>query len=219
MNGVHDMGGMHGFGPVLPEANEPVFHAPWEGRVRGMVVLMGLWRRWNIDAGRHSIEQLPPADYLRYSYFEKWLVALINRMLAIGMITPEELASGHKAAGIAVASPPVTADTVINIVTAVGSYQRDVGTNPRFSAGDRVRARNINPEGHTRLPRYARGRQGVVERDHGAHVFPDSNARSAAEAPQTLYTVRFTARELWGEAANPMDQVSLDLWEDYLEPA
>jgi nitrile hydratase len=219
MNGVHDMGGMHGFGPVLPEANEPVFHAPWEGRVRGMVVLMGLWRRWNIDAGRHSIEQLPPADYLRYSYFEKWLVALINRMLAIGMITPEELASGHKAAGIAVASPPVTADTVINIVTAVGSYQRDVGANPRFSAGDRVRARYINPEGHTRLPRYARGRQGVVERDHGAHVFPDSNARSAGEAPQTLYTVRFTARELWGEAANPMDQVSLDLWEDYLEPA
>jgi nitrile hydratase beta subunit len=219
MNGVHDMGGMHGFGPVRPQVNEPVFHAPWEGRVRGMVVLMGLWRRWNIDAGRHSIEQLPPAEYLRYSYFEKWLAALINRMLVNGMITAEELASGHKAAGTEVASPPVTADTVINIVTAVGSYQRDVGANARFAAGDRVRARNINPEGHTRLPRYARGRLGVIERDHGAHVFPDSNARFAGEAPQTLYTVRFTARELWGEAANPADQVSLDLWEDYLELA
>jgi nitrile hydratase len=219
MNGVHDMGGMHGFGPVLPEANEPVFHAPWEGRVLGMTRLMGAWRRWNIDASRHSIERLPPADYLRFSYYEKWLAAMINRMLANGMLTPEELASGHKAAGTAVASPPVTADTVMNIVTATVSYQRDIGANPRFAAGDRVRARNTHPEGHTRLPRYARGHMGIVERDHGAHVFPDSNSRYAGEAPQTLYTVRFTAQELWGEAANPVDAVSLDLWEDYLEPA
>jgi nitrile hydratase beta subunit len=219
MNGVHDMGGMHGFGPVLPEAGEPVFHAPWEGRVLGMNRLMGAWRRWNIDAGRHSIERLPPADYLRFSYYEKWLEAMINRMLATGMITPEELASGHKAAGTAVASPPVTAGTVPDIVNATSSYQRDVGANPRFATGDHVRARNINPEGHTRLPRYARGRRGVIERDHGAHVFPDSNAHFAGEAPQTLYTVRFTAQELWGETANAADQVSLDLWEDYLEPA
>ena len=219
MNGVHDMGGMHGFGPVLPEANEPVFHAAWEGRVLGMNRLMGAWRRWNIDASRHSIERLPPADYLRFSYYEKWLAAMINRMLALGMITPDELAGGQKAAGTEVASPPVTAGTVMDIITATGSYQRDVGANPRFAAGERVRARTISPEGHTRLPRYARGRVGIVERDHGAHVFPDSNARYAGEAPQTLYTVRFTARELWGEAANPADAVSLDLWEAYLEPA
>ncbi len=219
MNGVHDMGGMHGFGPVLPEADEPVFQAPWEGRVRGMFVLMGARRRWTIDAGRHAIERLPPADYLRYSYFEKWLDALVSLTLANGLVTPEELAHGHKAAGTPVAAPAVTADTVMNIINATGSYQRDVGANPRFAAGDRVRARNINPEGHTRLPRYVRGHVGTIERDHGAHVFPDSNARFAGEAPQTLYTVRFTARELWGEAANPLDQVSLDLWEDYLEPA
>jgi len=219
MNGVHDMGGMHGFGPVLPEVGEPVFHAPWEGRVLGMNRLMGAWRRWNIDSGRHSIERLPPADYLRFSYYEKWLEAMINRMLATGMITPEELASGHKAAGTAMVSPPVTAETVPEIVNATLSYQRDAGANPRFAAGDRVRARNINPEGHTRLPRYARGRHGVIERDHGAHVFPDSNAHFAGEAPQTLYTVRFTAQELWGETANAADQVSLDLWESYLEPA
>jgi nitrile hydratase subunit beta len=219
MNGVHDMGGMHGFGPVLPEVDEPVFHVPWEGRVLGMNRLMGAWRRWNIDSGRHSIERLPPADYLRFSYYEKWLEAMINRMLATGMITPEELASGHKASGIAVVSPPVTAETVPEIVNATLSYQRDAGANPRFAAGDRVRARNINPEGHTRLPRYARGRRGVIERDHGAHVFPDSNAHFAGEAPQTLYTVRFTAQELWGETANAADQVSLDLWESYLEPA
>jgi nitrile hydratase beta subunit len=219
MNGVHDMGGLHGFGPVLSEVNEPVFHARWEGRVLGMNRLMGAWQRWNIDAGRHSIERLPPADYLRFSYYEKWLAALTNRMLTLGMITPEELASGHKAAGTVVASPPVAADTIMDITNATGSYRRDVATNPRFAAGDQVRARNINPEGHTRLPRYVRGHVGTIERDHGAHVFPDSNARFAGEAPQTLYTVRFAAQELWGEAANSVDRVSLDLWEDYLEPA
>lgn len=219
MNGVHDMGGMHGFGPVLPEANEPVFHAAWEGRVRGMNVLMGAWRRWNIDASRHAKERLPPVDYLRYSYFEKWLDGLVDLLLNAGFVTPEELASGHKAAGTAVASPPITANAVMNIITATGSYQRDVAAKPRFAAGDQVRACNINPEGHTRLPRYARGHVGTIERDHGAHVFPDSNAHFAGEAPQTLYTVRFRARELWGEAANQADEVSLDLWEDYLEPA
>ena len=170
MNGVHDMGGMHGFGPVLPEANEPVFHAPWEGRVRGMVQLMGAWRLWNIDASRHSIERLLPADYLRLSYFEKWLDALILRLLAKGLVTPEELASGRKADGAAVASPPVTADMAADLVTSVGSYQREVPAQPRFAAGDKVRARNVNPEGHTRLPRYARGRSGVIERLHPTHV-------------------------------------------------
>ncbi|HVC63712.1 MAG TPA: nitrile hydratase subunit beta [Acetobacteraceae bacterium] len=219
MNGVHDMGGMHGFGPVLPEANEPVFHAAWEGRVRALSVLMGAWRLWNIDAGRHSIERLPPADYLRMSYFEKWLEALVNRLLAAGLVTPEELASGRKADGAAVASPPVTADMVTDIIAARGSYRRDVPGKPRFAAGDRIRAKNIHPEGHTRLPRYVRGRLGVIERDHGAHVFPDSNARFAGEAPRFLYTVRFTARELWGNAGNAADAVSLDLWEDYLDPA
>jgi nitrile hydratase subunit beta len=219
MNGVHDMGGMHGFGPVLPEANEPIFHAAWEGRVRGMFILMFAWRRWNLDAARHAIERLPPADYLRYSYFEKWLDALIALMLNAGVITAEELASGDKAAGTAVAAPPVTADTVMNVINATGSFQREVAAKPRFAAGDLVRARNINPEGHTRLPRYVRGHLGTIERDHGAHVFPDSNARSAGEAPQTLYTVRFTARELWGETASAADLVSADLWEDYLEPA
>lgn len=154
MNGVHDMGGMHGFGPVLPEANEPVFHAPWEGRVRGMFVLMGAWRRWNIDASRHAIEQLPPADYLRYSYFEKWFDALVALSLNAGIITAEELASGHKAAGTAAVAPPITADTIWNVITATGSFQRKVAANPRFAAGDQVRTRNINPEGHTRLPRY-----------------------------------------------------------------
>jgi nitrile hydratase subunit beta len=162
---------------------------------------------------------LDRASDLRLSYFEKWLDALISRLLAKGLITSEELASGHKTDGAAVASPPVTADMAEDLVTSVRSCQREVPAQPRFAAGDKVRARNINPEGHTRLPRYARGRSGVIERLHGAHVFPDSNARSAGEAPQPLHTVRFTARELWGEAANAADAVCLDLWEDYLETA
>ena len=184
MNGVHDMGGMHGFGPVIHEANEPVFHAAWEGRVRGMVQLIGAWRLGNIDSGRHSIERLPPVDYLRYSYFEKWFDALISRMLAAGQITPDELASGRKADGAAVATPPVTAGMADALLTSIHSYARDIPGKPKFTAGDRVRARNIHPEGHTRLPRYARGRLGQVEKYHGAHVFPDSNAHFAEEAPQ-----------------------------------
>jgi nitrile hydratase beta subunit len=219
MNGVHDMGGMHGLGPIVYDAHEPVFHASWEGRVRGMVQLIAAWGRVNIDSGRHSLERLPPVDYLRWTYFEKWLAALTNRMLDAGQITPEELASGRKAAGIAVATPPITGEMGAKLLESVHSYEREIATKPQFAAGDQVRARTINPEGHTRLPRYARGRFGIVTRYHGAHVYPDSNAHFAGEAPQPLYTVRFTARELWGKAANAADTVSLDLWEDYLEPA
>ena len=219
MNGVHDMGGMHGFGPVIHEPNEPVFHAPWEARVRGMVQLIGAWRLGNIDSGRHSLERLPPVDYLRYSYFEKWFDALVNRMLDAGQITPDELATGRKAKGATVSTPPVIGEAAASMLTSVHSYERTIQAQPKFAAGDQVRARTINPEGHTRLPRYARGRLGIIDRYHGAHVFPDSNAHGKGEAPQPLYTVRFTARELWGDAANAADTVSLDLWEDYLEPA
>ena len=219
MNGVHDMGGMHGLGPIVYDPNEPVFHASWEGRVRGMVQLIAAWGRVNIDSGRHSLERLPPVDYLRWSYFEKWLAALTNRLLDAGQITPEELASGRKAEGAPVATPPINAEMGANLLASVHSYERPIAAKPRFAAGDTVRARTINPEGHTRLPRYARGRFGVVTRFHGAHVYPDSNAHFAGEAPQPLYTVRFTARELWGAAANAADTVSLDLWEEYLDPA
>ena len=219
MNGVHDMGGMHGFGPVVYDPNEPVFHAAWEARVRGMVQLMAAWGRVNIDSGRHSIERLPPVDYLRYTYFEKWFDALISRLVDAGQIAPEELATGHKADDAPIATPPIVGDAAVTMLTSGYSYERTIQTQPRFAAGDRVRARTINPEGHTRLPRYARGRSGIVETYHGAHVFPDTNAHFQGEAPQPLYTVRFTARELWGDAAHSADTVSLDLWEDYLDPA
>jgi nitrile hydratase subunit beta len=219
MNGVHDMGGMHGFGPVEPEADEPVFHAPWEGRVLAMRRALGAWRRWNIDAGRHSVETLPPADYLRMSYYEKWLASAIKLALGAGLVSQRELETGRRDPATPVATPPLTADKVMPVLMAGGPTHRETTARPRFAAGQLVRAREIHPTGHTRLPRYVRGRLGTIERDHGAHVFPDSNARFQGENPQFLYTVRFAARELWGDAANPVDAVYLDLWEEYLDVA
>lgn len=217
MNGVHDMGGMHGFGPVTPEANEPVFHAPWEGRVLALRRAVGAWRRWNIDAGRHTIETLPPAEYLRLSYYEKWFESTIKLVLGAGLVTQRELETGRGDPAVPVATPPLTADKVLPAIMAGGPTLRETSATPRFAAGQAVRARDINPVGHTRLPRYVRGRRGTIECNHGAHVFPDSNAKFEGENPQFLYTVRFEARVLWGEAANPADAVYLDLWEEYLD--
>jgi nitrile hydratase beta subunit len=218
MNGVHDMGGMHGMGPIMPEANEPVFHEPWEGRVYALFRATAALGKWNIDASRHSIERLPPADYLRMSYYEKWLAGLITRLEEHGLVTRAELESGRAAPGSSKATPPLTADQVAASALRRGWFERPVNAPPRFAVGERVRAKKINPTGHTRLPRYARGRIGVVDRVHGAHVFPDANAHFRGETPQHLYSVRFAARELWGDAAAPHDAVYIDMWENYLEP-
>jgi nitrile hydratase subunit beta len=219
MNGVHDMGGMHGMGPIAPEPNEPVFHERWEGRVYALNRAIGALGKWNIDAGRHSRERLSPADYLRMSYYEKWLAGLITLLKESGLVTQAELESGRPAPGAAKASPALMSDQVARVVALRGSFERPINTPPRFAVGDRVRARKINPTGHTRLPRYARGNVGVVDRIHGAHVFPDSNAHFRGENPQHLYSVRFSARELWGDTALARDAVFIDLWEEYLEPA
>jgi nitrile hydratase subunit beta len=219
MNGVHDMGGMHGMGPIAPEPNEPVFHERWEARVYALNRAMGLLGKWNIDAGRHSRERIPPADYLRMSYYEKWLAGLIMLLKESGLATQAELESGRPDQGIAKATPAMTPEQVAGFVAARGTFERPVNTPPRFAVGERVCAKKINPTGHTRLPRYARGNLGVVDRIHGAHVFPDTNAHFRGENPQHLYSVRFAARELWGDAATARDAVYIDLWEDYLEPA
>lgn len=219
MNGIHDMGGMQDMGPVQPEKNEPVFHQPWEGRVFALNQALGAWRKWNIDASRHQRELIPPADYLRMSYYEKWLTALMELLVNRGLVTRAELESGTPEAGSPKATPPVTAETVAALLAQGKPVRRDVPVAARFKAGQHVRARNINPTGHTRLPRYARGKVGTVERDHGVFVFPDTNAHFLGEKPQHLYSVRFTARELWGEEAAPRDAVYVNLWDDHLEPA
>jgi len=219
MNGVHDMGGMHGFGAVEPEADEPVFHAPWEGRVFALAQAMFAWRKWNIDATRYEQEIIPPAEYLRMSYYERWLAYVTGLLVKRELVTPAEIESGRPAAGSPKATPPVTAETVPQMLAQCKSVDRDVPVAARFKARQRVRARNINPTGHTRLPRYARGKLGTVERDHGVFVFPDTNAHFLGEKPQHLYSVRFAARELWGDAAAPRDAVYVNLWDDHLEPA
>lgn len=216
MNGVHDMGGMHGMGPVAPETDEPVFHHAWEGRVHAMNLASPT--RGNIDAGRHKLELIPPAEYLRMSYYEKWLTRLEELLLAGGYVTAEELATGRADPKAPRSTPVRKAADVPAALTGSYSYVREAAP-PAFAVGDRVRARVINPVGHTRLPRYVRGRVGVIERLHGAHVFPDRHAHGEGEHPHPLYSVRFAARELWGPDAAPRDSVRLDLWEPYLERA
>jgi nitrile hydratase len=214
------MGGMHGMGPIQYEKNEPVFHARWEGRVLGMMRAMGAWRKWNIDASRYSREVIPAAEYLRMSYYEKWFTGLVDLVVKSGLVTPGELETGKRAKGSPKATPPLTAAMVAPLATKWNSATgRDVPVAPSFKVGQRVRARNINPPGHTRLPRYARGKLGIVDRDHGVYVFPDTNSQNLGEKPQHVYSVRFAARELWGEQAAPRDSVYIDLWDDYLEPA
>jgi nitrile hydratase subunit beta len=219
MNGVHDMGGMHGMGPIRYETNEPVFHARWEGRVFALNLAMRAWRKWNIDAGRYEIELIPAAEYLRMSYYEKWAVRLVELMVKRGLVTRAEAESGQPAPGSPKATPPLTADKVSAMARSGAQASRDVAVAPGFTVGQRVRARNMHPSGHTRLPRYTRGKLGTIERDHGVYVFPDTNAQFLGEKPQHVYSVRFAMRELWGEQASPRDAVYVDLWDDYLEPA
>jgi nitrile hydratase beta subunit len=216
VNGVHDMGGMENLGPIAPEADEPVFHHPWEGRVHALSVASPT--RGNIDEGRHQREKIPGPEYLAMSYYEKWFRGLSQLLVKHGFVTPAEMASGRAAPGAAKASPLLHAEDVAPRFMRRGSYIREGGP-PAFAQGDAVRARNLNPPGHTRLPRYVRGRLGVIVARRGIHVFPDSHAHGKGEDPRPLYTVRFTARELWGEAANPRDSVCLDLWEPYLDRA
>jgi nitrile hydratase beta subunit len=219
VNGVHDLGGMQGMGPIESEKNEPVFHEPWEGRAYAVTRSMGAWHKWNLDATRYQRERIAPVDYFRLSYYERWIVALIAQMLKNQMVTPAELQSSKADPGFVKQTPPLSPARVAILVSQGVSARRDVAVAARFKAGERVRTRNINPVSHTRLPRYARDKAGIIHRDHGVFVFPDSNALFLGEKPQHVYSVRFAARELWGEQANPHDSVYIDMWDDYLEPA
>jgi len=219
MNGVHDMGGMQDMGPIEEEKNEPVFHHPWEGRVFALRRATGAWGKWNIDTTRHEVELVPPAEYLRLGYYERQFVAFLETLVKRGMLSHAEIESGKPARGTQKAVPPLTVEKVPALVSKGVPTSRDVPVAPKFQAGQRVRARNINPLGHTRLPRYARGKLGTVERDYGVFVFPDTNAHFLGENPQHVYAVRFSARELWGEQAKPQDTVYLSMWDNYLDPA
>ena len=217
MNGVHDMGGMHGMGPIRREPHEPTFHEPWEGRMYALArVLRTRGGLWNLDAFRHGQEVLPPAEYLRMSYYERWLAWMLKTVVAAGDVTQAELESGHPAIGSPRKAVLVAPDAVPAMVDRRGSARRNVPVAPRFKPEQRVRARNIHPSGHTRLPRYVRGKSGVVVLDRGVFLFPDTNAQLLGEKPQHLYSVRFAARDVWGEQASPRDSIHVDMWDDYL---
>jgi nitrile hydratase len=217
MNGAHDMGGMMGFGPVRPEKDEPVFHTPWEGRAFALTIAMGAAGGWNIDQGRAARESLHPAEYLAKTYYEIWIAGLEKLMLARGLVTPEEIVAAKVLLAPKAVHRVLTAEKVAPALAAGGPTERPAKTPQRFQVGGRVRARNIHPAAHTRLPRYVRGHVGWVTHAHGAHVLPDSSAAGLGEDPQWLYTVRLKAQELWGEAADRTASVSVDAWECYLE--
>jgi nitrile hydratase beta subunit len=218
MNGVHDVGGMQDFGPIRPEANEPVFHATWESRVLAMNLAMAAWGKFVADNRRYVRELIPPAEQLSMSYYEKWYAGLVTNMVDAGMVTRDEVASGMAAPGSLKATPPLAAARVPVFWDSGSPKSRNTPAAANFKVGQRVRARNINPVTHTRLPRYVRGKSGVVEAMRGIFVFPDSNAQGLGENPQHLYSVRFAARELWGKGAGAKDSVYIDMWDDYLEP-
>jgi nitrile hydratase len=207
VNGIHDMGGMHGFGRIEREPDEPVFHERWEARVFGMSLLGSFWLGGNIDARRHGLERLDPVAYLANGYYER-------ELLARGVLREGEL-EARLAGGSAPAAP--LPDLPARGPAPAHPFLRETGRAPAFGAGDRVRTRNYQPAGHTRLPAYARLRRGVVERVYPACVFPDTNAHQAGEHPQPVYAVRFEARELWGEDAEAATCVHVDLFESYLE--
>jgi nitrile hydratase subunit beta len=217
ISGIHDMGGMTDMGPIHLEADEPVFHQPWEARLFALwrvLLTLGKWRTTRV-----AIESIQPAEYLRMTYYERILAALSDLLVNTKMISPAELESGIPDIGTTRLVPPLPAAQVPAWIAQGAPARRSVAVTPHFTVGQRVRARNMNPTGHTRLPRYVRGKVGTVERDYGVFALPDTYAYFLDDKPQHLYVVRFAARELWGDRAHANDVIYVDVWDDYLEPA
>ena len=218
MNGVHDMGGMDGFGKVEVEPNEPPFHAKWEGRVLAMQRAMGYAGAWHIDHSRFAQEKLPPQVYLTASYYQRWALAMEKNVIERGYVGPDEMAAGHALRPGTPLKRKLTPDVIQQGMTRTSFYRQQQGP-ARFKIGDRVRTKNIHPATHTRLPRYARGKVGVIQMQHGCHMYPDSVATDEGDNPQWLYTVVFEGHELWGPDADPTSKISIDAFEPYLDPA
>ncbi len=202
MNGVHDVGGMQDMGPIHIETNEPVFHARWEGRVYALNRALGAWRKWNLDNSRWTQEMLPPAEYFTMSYYERWYHRMLKQLVESKLLTRAEIETGKPAKGSSKLTPALRAEEVTATFTKARFEGRSrAGAPPRFTAG------------------HARGHVGTIEADQGVFALPDTNAAFQGENPQHVYSVRFEARELWGEQARPQDVVYIDMWDSYLDPA
>jgi nitrile hydratase beta subunit len=219
MNGVHDMGGMDGFGKVEAISSEPPFHDMWEGRVLALSRAMQATGEWNIDVARYGIEMLPPAVYLASSYYKRWFLRLENLCLANGLVSSDELAAARASGpGRPLKGNVLTAGDVDTTLVR-RNYSRTPTAPAQFRVGQRVCAKNMHPGLHTRLPRFVRGHYGVIERIQGCHVFPDAVVAEHVKRGEWLYTVTFDGRELWGADADPTVQVSIEAFEPYLEPS
>jgi len=217
-NTVHDMGGMHGFGPVVPEPHEPPFHEAWEGRVHALYRALSNLGLWTIDGGRAFREMLPAVDYLASSYYQRWFLALERQLVAHKLVGEDEVAAGRSLRQGTPTNRKLSASEASRTMVR-GNFARPAAAAARFKVGDPVHTRNLNPTTHTRLPRYARDKLGTIETVRGCHVFPDSAALGTGDNPQWLYTVVFSGRELWGDEADPALTVSIEAFEPYLSPA
>ncbi|MBT8154081.1 nitrile hydratase subunit beta [Epibacterium ulvae] len=222
MDGIHDCGGMDGHGPVLPEKNEPVFHGDWERRMFGLNWAIGMNGFWNQDEYRHAMENRPVLDYLGDPYYAKWLYGVETLLVGKGIATAAEIAEARalppqkKVGGV---ETPLTAEIVPQIIKDGFTFRREADAKPAYAVGDKILTRNIFIKGHTRLPRYAREKIGVITQHHGIFSFNDSAANEQDERPQHLYTATFTARELWGPEASAIDKLNLNVWEEHIDPA
>jgi len=224
VNGVHDLGGMHGFGPVMREDGEPTFHEAWEGTIFAMMRAARAQKLFNGDESRHAIERMEPARYLASSYYERWLASIETNLAEKGIVSADELDARTATvlrvgdAPTSVAGDPAVRARVLGGGSSPDPIWHERGAPARFAAGDEVVTRNMHPARHTRLPRYARGKRGVIHKVHGIATFPDTNAHGQGQDPQAVYSVRFAGRDLWGDSAEPDQWVYLDLWDTYLDP-
>jgi nitrile hydratase len=224
MSRVHDMGGRFGDGPVHPDPGAPVFETDWHARALAVTLAAGGLGQWNLDISRHARERLSPKDYSRFSYYEKWISALANLLVETDVISRAELSGDADPSPSPLADRALRADQVAGVLARGGPADRPSPVAARFAPGDAVITRRpadnrLVPGGHTRLPAYGAGARGRILRLHGAHVLPDSNAHRLGEAPEPLYAVAFPAAELWANPEHPRDEVVMDLWQSYLEPA
>lgn len=220
MDGIHDLGGKHGFGPVRVEEDEPVFHSRWEAAVFAMSGAGPKADAWNnTDRFRHAIERIDPVAYLSHGYYGRWLGGIENMLVEAGVVSRQSIDDrvielGGSSVDLVASRPNPSPDPKSEPPVELDS-SRKVGRKPKLSIGDRVKTSQEVKSGHTRLPAYARGKTGTVALLHDAWVYPDTNAHGQGENPQYLYTVQFTGTELWGGGDENI-RVSLDLFEPYL---